>query len=409
MISATDSARSIPSRWPLAALTLLAVLAEPGCGRFRSFRQETPPAFGTDTAWSDRRPEGPPANGDLYADLANKAARPDRPTREPGDNKDRSTANIAANDAPDDEKSPSKDDDQPIQRVSTEGPQVALQPPVTLPGRGENRTPALASRTESQPEPATRASDRGPAGSPTSERATLKSILAESRATLNALSTYQVKLTQQERVGGTLNPPEDVVLSIRRNPKAVRLEWPGGTNKGREVLYAADANGGLMHVRMGESLVPLPRLSMPPDSPLATRNSRHRITEAGFDTVIHNLEEAYQRSERADMSLGQLRYEGLETPNGSTKPCHKIVRVTPTNETWTVFIDPDTHFPTSVQAVSQAGELLDRFSFGEPTANPPELAKAEAFDPDARWGPSKGLFQRLARTGAEPAKETATR
>jgi hypothetical protein len=160
---------------------------------------------------------------------------------------------------------------------------------------------------------------------------------------------------------------------------------------------------------MPESLVPLPRLSMPPDSPLATRNSRHPITEAGFDTIVRNLEDAYQRQQREDRSLGTVRFEGLEMPEGLTRPAQKVVRVTPSHETWTVYFDPETHLPTFVQAVSGSGELLERCLFRDPILSPPELASADAFDPDARWGPPKGLFQRLARTGASAEKEATTR
>ena len=42
------------------------------------------------------------------------------------------------------------------------------------------------------------------------------------------------------------------------------LEWPNGPHKRREVLYSASENGGLMHVNMADSLLPVPRLSLPP-------------------------------------------------------------------------------------------------------------------------------------------------
>ncbi len=266
-----------------------------------------------------------------------------------------------------------------------ETPQIALQPPITLPRAGASPAPAGT-----------------PAPTPPLGR-----ILAETRQAVDALSSYRVKMTHQERVGETLNPVEDVVLNVRRKPKAVRLEWPDGPNQGREVIYAADANKGLMHVKMPEALVPLPRLAMAPDSPLALRNSRHPITEAGFDTIVENLERSYQGNLRADSSNGLVRYEGLEIPEGLTQACHKLVRVTPTNETWTVYLDPQTHLPASVQAVSGKGELLERFTFRDPVLNLPELAKAEAFDPEARWGPSKGLLSRLA--GATTAVDPPTR
>ena len=64
------------------------------------------------------------------------------------------------------------------------------------------------------------------------------------RARLDALSSYQVELNRQERVGKTLLEPEDVLLSIRRSPKAVRLEWVDGPQKGREVIYGGPRTAG---------------------------------------------------------------------------------------------------------------------------------------------------------------------
>jgi hypothetical protein len=163
-----------------------------------------------------------------------------------------------------------------------------------------------------------------------------------------------------------------------------------------------------MHVRMGGAGAALPRLSIPPNGPLATANSRHPITEAGFDTILAKMEDAFERQKKGDNSLGRLRLAGIETPEGVNKPCQKVVRVTPTNETWTVDLDPDTHLPAFVQAVDGNGELLERYVFQVPAPNVSDLVQADAFDPDARWGPAKGLFQRLARAG-EAAKKDAVK
>ena len=93
------------------------------------------------------------------------------------------------------------------------------------------------------------------------------------------MSTYQVKITRVERVGGQLQAEEEALLSIRRNPRAVRLEWVDGPSKGREVIYSSAVNDRMMYVNMGNSALPISRMSIPVDSPLALRNSRHPITK----------------------------------------------------------------------------------------------------------------------------------
>ena len=276
---------------------------------------------------------------------------------------------------------------------------MALQPPVSQPPARDVAT--LAAHREVKP-PA-------PVAEASAVSEELGKVLADSRKAIEAVASYQVRMTHQERVNGVLNPAEEVLMSIRRTPKAVRLEWPEGQKKGREVIYTADANNGLMHVKMAPSLVPLPRISMPPDSPLATRNSRHPITEAGFESILANMEDAYAKLRKNDHSPGRLTYEGLVVPHGFSKPHHKIVRVTTAKEVWTVFIDPETRLPSSVQQLADNGDLLERYTFRPPVLNPTELARADAFDPNGRWGPSTGLLQRLARSAAEPPAPTATR
>jgi hypothetical protein len=137
---------------------------------------------------------------------------------------------------------------------------------------------------------------------------------------------------------------------------------------------------------------------MAPDSPLALKNGRHPITEAGFDTVVQNMADGLRKQKAGDPAGGKLTYGGLEKPEGADAPGHKITRVLPGGETWVVYLDPKSMLPTFVQETGPGGELLERYVFRDLTPNVAELAKAEAFDPDARWGPQKGLFQRLARS-----------
>ena len=234
----------------------------------------------------------------------------------------------------------------------------------------------------------------------------LEQVLEESRKTLNAVSTYQVKMNHQERVNGILRPAEDATLSIRREPFAVRLEWADGPSKGREVLYLSDEKGGMMHVHMPSALVPT--LTMSPNSPLATKSSRHSITEAGLDTIVAKMEDALRAQGSGDASFGKITYEGKETPQGIGREAHKILRVTPTGERWVVDIDTETKLPCMVQANAANGDLLERYVYLDPKLELPALSEATAFNPDARWGAPKGLLSRLAR-GAANQNATETR
>jgi len=285
---------------------------------------------------------------------------------------------------------------------------VALQPPESL-GTGQS-----ASRPASPGTPAVvTVADRGKAADRVESRMPgssqeLSNILSASRKKLDSLVSYQVTIKRQERVGNTLQPAEEALLSIRRTPKAVRLEWPTGDHKGREVIYATGDGDGLLHVNMADSPVPIP-LAIRPDSPLALGNSRHPISEAGFDNILENLEKGFKPATPNDKARGKVSYAGLENPGQLKRPSHKIVRLTPTGETWVVYIDPETKLPAMVQGTSMKNELLERYLFVDPKTDVAELASADAFDPDKRWGQSKNLLHRLARAGGlKPAAENTS-
>lgn len=240
----------------------------------------------------------------------------------------------------------------------------------------------------------------------------LDRLLAQVRARLDAAPTYQVEITRVERVGSQLQPEEDVVLNVRRNPKAVLLQWVKGPSKGREVIYSTSLNDRMMYVNMANSSLPLPRMTIPIDSPMVLRNSRHPISEAGFDTIVNNLVKHAKSSSIEARAEGKIIYKGIENPKGVDRPCHRLVRVSPQGETWDVFLDTETMMPALVSATrTSSGELIERYVYRNFKANPGELASTGAFDPDKRWGESKGFLSRLARgaassTNANPAPTT---
>jgi hypothetical protein len=225
-------------------------------------------------------------------------------------------------------------------------------------------------------------------------------ILAQSEAKLRSLSTYQVKVSRVERVGGQLQPEEEIILSIRRDPKAVRLEWPVGPNQGREVIYSHPLDPRSLFVHMPGSAIPLPTMRISVDSPMVMKNSRHSITEAGFDTIVENLRRSLERKGSQKPDPGELDYHGVEMPPNLDRSSHRFTRRSPSGETWTVYFDARTMLPCMVVAKNASGELDERYIYHEVRENPTELASANAFDPDRRWGESNGLLSRLARAAA---------
>jgi hypothetical protein len=223
-------------------------------------------------------------------------------------------------------------------------------------------------------------------------------ILAEAEAALGALKTYKLKLSRIERVGGKLQPEENLSLSIRTEPKAVRLEWPDGPNKGREVIYSSLLDSKMLFVHMANSALPLPAMKIPIDSPLVMKNSRHSITEAGLETVVQHLRLAERHEAIESQRPDELQYKGLAKPPGLDRACNEFVIRAASGDVWTIDLDPRTHLPCLVTCKDKRGELIEQNVYRDLTADPPDLALADAFEPNKRWATdSNGLLSRLAR------------
>jgi hypothetical protein len=445
------------TRWLLrraaAWLGLGLCLVDLGCSGMSGFR-----SVGTDRPsflglWDRPAPGSPTADNDLYAQNMRSRVPPELLAKYSG-----KTGTRRATDTPGqtdqlaDGAKPA-DPDQVAARTKPPGraetPDVSLGRPEPLPGllladqdsaqlasRGskprwkagnnepaerDDRGPTLAAEAESS-KPASTEAMAGRTTSPPAEpsspadrssKVDANTILARAEARLGAMKTYQVKITRLERVSGTLQPEEDILVSIKRDPKSVRLEWASGPNKGREVIYSSTLDPRVMFVHMPTTALPLPAMKIAIDSPLATRNSRHAITEAGFDTIVANFRKSAKQGSNAGSDPGALNYRGLEKPAGLDRACHHFARRTASGETWNIYLDQASLLPRMVVAEDPRGELVERDIYREIRENPSELAAASAFEPEKRWGDTAGLLGRFARaaTGASlPASgESATR
>ena len=369
MVPATDRATKFASGWFWPGMGLALCLGNLGCTRLMSQRQDHSPAvLGrlSDT-------------NDIYAE----AHRPRSTATVPG----AMSTEIKMTDPTPvsvDEVGLAMRPAEPSAEAAPSG--VALQPPAPLDARPASRS---ASATMGVPNGSRILAASERRADPDSQPKPAE-IVTEARAALDAMANYQVSMHRQERVNGSLLPEEDVVLAVRRDPKAVRLTWPSGPNQGREVLYRSDEPGGQMHVKMANPA--LPRLSLSPESPMVMRNSRHPVTEAGFASLVEGLENALKAPAASSIS-----YAGLEAAEGLDRPHHCLVRTSPSGERWRIYLDPGTHLPSLLQATDSGGELLERYLFRDVRSNLPELASAEAFDANSRWGQPRGLFGRIAR------------
>jgi hypothetical protein len=300
--------------------------------------------------------------------------------------------------------------EEPVPFDQNRGPDVEA-PGGELAAPADEHLPAqLALAGESDPGPPASAAPPEEAADPPL-RADAKLVLARAAKKLESLEAYQVKMQRRERVGGTVGPEEEILLSIRRKPKAVRLEWTGGSSKGREVIFSPALDSKMIFVHQPAASVLVPSMKIPVDSPLVMKNSRHSIAEAGFETILANLRKSKDDSEDGKAGGVSLQYKGLESAAGIDKPSHHFVRETASGEIWNVYLDPRSLLPRLVVAEDKQGDLLERYVYSDLRENPTELASAAAFSPTDRWGEGKGLLSRIAKAASRsnvPSSDAAT-
>jgi Protein of unknown function (DUF1571) len=359
-------------------------------------------------------PTGPPVAGEMMADgeaTSSPSPRPSRRNATPDGGADQDEDIHITLGMPEPLPSPSHPPETLLASTRSAAAQGADRDGDWSPtGSGNPQAPARRA-AEPRTESAGSAPARGRSDPPRRPKAAAQDprvILARSEAKLKTLATYQVKMSRVERVDGRLQPEEEVVLSIRRQPKEVRLEWASGPSQGREVIYSTHVDDHSLFVHMPKSAIPIPTMKMAVDSPLVTRSSRHSITEAGFDTIINNLRKSVDQTDAANTAQGRAAYRGIEKPPGLDRPSHVFRRQSPSGETWTVFIDARTMLPSMVVAKDHSGQLDEKYIYHEVIENPADLTSADAFNPDRRWGESGGLFSRFARGGATANSPTSS-
>lgn len=140
--------------------------------------------------------------------------------------------------------------------------------------------------------------------------------------------SYTARLDKQERVRGTLYPPEVLRISVRDTPYAVKMIWEAGARtvlfaQVEGVLYAAGENGGKIKVWRPTSFLKL--VDSGPNDATARNASRYSITEAGLASA---LERTYRAWSEADKTQ-DLQWEFVAThpvPEVGGRVCHIIRR-----------------------------------------------------------------------------------
>ena len=208
-------------------------------------------------------------------------------------------------------------------------------------------------------------------------RPTPARLVAEARAALDGWRSYQV--AHAPPGAGQRHAPARGGRGPRHPPRAQGrppdlAERPEQGARGPLPGRRAGRPDARQHGRLR---LPIPRLSIPPDSPMVMRNSRHPITEAGFDSIV-----AGWRTPSKSAGGSGLAYAGLETADGLDRPHHCLVRTDARRaRSGGSTSTPQTHLPALVEAIDARRRPARTLRLPRRPARPAELAAAEAFDP----------------------------
>ncbi|MFQ5894028.1 MAG: DUF1571 domain-containing protein, partial [Nitrospinota bacterium] len=180
-------------------------------------------------------------------------------------------------------------------------------------------------------------------------------LILSTRASFESVRDYTATFTKQERINGTLRPPEVIFLKFQR-PFKVYMKWVDGAKEGQEVLYVKGQNGGRILAHpwfggfVGEVLtLILPTFALSPDGPTALRDSRHPITRAGIGMLIEKIVEVNSLAlARGDLSLS---FQGEGQVDG--RPAAVVDRILPQKEGYPAhrtryYIDKEYNLPVRV-------------------------------------------------------------
>lgn len=254
-------------------------------------------------------------------------------------------------------------------------------------------------KSDMKPEPGV---SRVPFAKPEIE--SIRRIYTVAAAQWDTLIDFEARLVRREVIGKAEGALEEVLFQYRKKPLSVYMRNIGEASRGREVLYVDGQHEGKMHVVIGEGDGSLfakagSKLAFPPNSPLVTGKSRHRITEAGFGEQLAKFSRMITLVENGSRpngirSLGKVDrkeysypLDGLEfhlqpgddpnLPRGGKKFIYFDMKEG----------SPGYGFPVLISTLDDKGKEVEYYCFDR-FKNPAKLTDAD-FNPDRLQGKRK--------------------
>jgi outer membrane lipoprotein-sorting protein len=188
--------------------------------------------------------------------------------------------------------------------------------------------------------------------------------IRKAQGTLSAVDSYVAVFHKQERIGEALNPEETILLKFKK-PFKVYMKWIDETSCGREAIYVDGCNNNLVRVR-DCGLAGLMDLNLDPAGSLIMKGSRHPMTDAGIENLVHFIEREIRAGiknrelvviDRGEETVYNRRTRKVEClfPASMTKGYHCYRSI--------LNIDIETALPVEVSMFDWNDRLIERYGY----------------------------------------------
>lgn len=182
---------------------------------------------------------------------------------------------------------------------------------------------------------------------------------------------YRAVLTKQQRIGGELRDTENFRLKHRRSPECRYLLWLKGPNAGRELLHCTNRDEGKMKVHEG-GFLGLVTIWLDPLGKRARRDDLRPIIETGIYTVaafVRDDREHHRKS--GDVGVDLFRRVVHDQPSTCiVTPDGISLSTSYASGRREVCMHDELSLPTELLIWSEAGELMEHYTFRDYQLNP---------------------------------------
>ena len=191
----------------------------------------------------------------------------------------------------------------------------------------------------------------------------------------DGIQGYSCILHKQERIGGQLQPSEDVELFVRTQPFSVFMHWLRGQRLADSALYVEGENDGKMLAHpagLAGALIKV--VSRDPDGADAKQSGRYSIKDAGLKNGLLRTYKTWKAGE--DEGTLHVEYLGLrKVREANDRLCYTLRRKYEkpaedgTNEV-TIYIDKEHWFQIRSVIKDAEGKLIGDYIFRDIQLNP---------------------------------------